>query len=51
MAMKTRLKIKNKSQRYDINRSKPRNVSKYTKYKMCLSIMVVICIKVHLSNT
>ena len=50
MAMKIRLKIKNKSQRYDINRPRPRLEPKYTKYKMCLSIMMVICIKQHLSN-
>ena len=35
----------------DINRPSPRHGHKYTKYKMCLSIMVVvICIKQHLSN-
>ena len=32
--------MKNKSQRYD----------KYTKYKKCLSIIMIICIKHHLSN-
>ena len=26
------------------------NTPKYTKYKMCLCIMMVICIKQHLSN-
>ena len=26
------------------------DMDKYTKYKMCLSIMMVICIKQHLSN-
>ena len=45
-----RLKKKNKSQRFDIDRHRPRHGHKYTKYKMCLSIMVVICIKQHLSN-
>ena len=48
--MKLRLKMKNRSQRYDINRPRPRDGHKYTKYKMCLSIMMVICIKQHLSN-
>ena len=50
MTLKTRLKIKNKLQGYDLNRPKPKHGHKYTKYKMCLSIMMVICIKQHLSN-
>ena len=50
MGMKMRLKIKNRSQRYNINRPRPRNGHKYTKYEMCLSIIMVICIKQHLSN-
>ena len=41
MALKTRLKMKNRSQRYDRNRPRPRHGPKYTNYKMCLSIMVV----------
>ena len=49
MAMKMRLKIKSRSQRYDINRPGTRHGQKYTKYKMCLSIMMVVCIKQHLS--
>ena len=39
--MKMRLKIKNKSHRYNINRPRPRHELKYTKYKLCLSIMMV----------
>ena len=50
MTMKMRMKIKNTSQRYDINSSTPRHGHRYTKYEMCLSIMMVICIKQHLSN-
>ena len=50
MAMKTRLEMKNRSHRYDINRSRPRHKHTYTKYKMYLSMMLVICIKQHLSN-
>ena len=50
MTMKMRLKMKNRSQRYDINRSRPRHGHKYTKYKTCLSIMMVVCINQHLSN-
>ena len=42
--------MKNRSQRYDINRPSPRHGHKYTKYKMCLSLMMVIYIKQHLSN-
>ena len=39
--------MKNRSHRYDINRPRPRHVHVYSKYKMCLSIMMVIS----LSNT
>ena len=42
MAMKMRLKMKNtRSQICNINRPGP---------KMCLSVMMVICIKQHLNN-
>ena len=50
MVMEMRLKVKTRSQRYDINGPRPRHGSKYTKYKICLSIMMVVCIKQHLSN-
>ena len=40
MAMKTRLKMKRRSHRYDINRPRPRHGYEYTKYKICLSIMM-----------
>ena len=36
---------------YDINKPRPRHGLKYTKYKMCLIIMMVIGFKQHLSNT
>ena len=36
--------------RYDINRARPRHRHKYTKYKMCLNVMMVICIRQQLSN-
>ena len=45
--------MKNRSHRHDLNTPSPRNRHKYTKYKMCLSIMMlilVICNKQHLSN-
>ena len=42
--------MKNRSHRYDINRPRARHGHKYTKYKICLSILMNICIKQHLSN-
>ena len=42
--------MKNSSQRYHINRPRPRHGHRYIKYKMSLRIMIVICIKQHLSN-
>ena len=38
-----RLKMKKRSHRYDLNRPWPRNGDKYTKYKMCLSILLFGC--------
>ena len=48
--MKMRLRVKNRSHRHDINRLSTRHGHKYTKYKMCLSIVMVVCINQHLSN-
>ena len=48
--MKRRVKMKNKLHRYDINRTRPKHDYDYTKHKMCLSIMMVMCNKEHLSN-
>ena len=48
--MKMRLKMKNRLYRYNIYRPRPTYGHKYTKYKMTLSIIMVICIKQHLSN-
>ena len=45
-----RLKMKNKSHKIEINRLRPRRGHKYIKYKMPVSIAMVICIKQHLSN-
>ena len=50
MIMKTRLKIQNWSHGYNIDRPRPRQGHKYTKYKICVSVMVAKCIKQHLSN-
>ena len=47
MTMKMRLTMKNRSIRYDINRPRPRHGHKYTKYRIRLSIMMVICTKQH----
>ena len=41
--------MKNTSQIY-INKPRPRHGHRYTKYKMNLSIIMVVCIKQHLSN-
>ena len=46
-----RLKVKNSSHRYDINRPRLRHGDKYTKYNICLSMMMVMCIRQHQSNT
>ena len=48
--MKMKMEIKNRSLRYDINRSRSKDGHKYSKYKKCLSMMMLICIKQHLSN-
>ena len=39
-----------KSHRYDSNRLRPRHGHRYTKYKMWLSMMMLLCIKQHLNN-
>ena len=50
MIMQMRLQVKNRIHRYNINWPRPRHGRRYTRYKICLSIMMVICIKQHLSN-
>ena len=45
-----KLKMKNRSQRYEINIPRPRHGRKYTKYKLCLTTVMAICIKQQLSN-
>ena len=42
--------MKNRLELYHINRRKTIHEHKYTRYKMLLSILMVICIKRHLSN-
>ena len=51
MTMEMRLKMKNRSRRYNVNRPRSRHRHKYTKYKICLSILMNICIKRQLINT
>ena len=49
LLMKLNMMLKMKY-RCDINRPNPRHGHKYTKYKMCFSIMVVLYVKQHLNN-
>ena len=42
--------MKNRSYRYKINRIRLRHGCEYTKYKMCLGMMMVMCNKPRLSN-
>ena len=46
----SRYNIKYISSRYDINRPWRRHGHKYIRYKICLSTIMVICIKQQLSN-
>ena len=39
--------MKNRSQRYDVNRPRPGYGPKCTKCHVCLSIMMFICVKQH----
>ena len=45
-----KMKMKNRAHRYDINRRRSRDMYKYSKYKNCHSMMMLKCIKQHLSN-
>ena len=48
--MKMRLKNKNTSHRYDINRTRAKHGHKYAECKMYLRVMMVMCNKQHLTN-
>ena len=48
--MKLKVKMKKRLDRYDTNRPKSRYGNKYSKYKKCLSMMMLLCIKENLSN-
>ena len=45
-----KMKMKNRSDRYDINRPSSRRGHKYSKYKKCPTKMMIICINQHLSD-
>ena len=42
--------MKNRSHRHEINRPRPRHGHRYSKYRKCNSMMILICIKQHISN-
>ena len=48
--LKMRVKMKNRSKRYDINSTTPWHGYKYTKYKMCPSRLMIMGNKQHLST-
>ena len=48
--MKMGMKIKERSLRYDVNRLRPSSGHKHTEYKTCISMMMLACVKQHLSN-
>ena len=48
--MKMKIKMKNRSHRYDINRPRSRHGHKYGTCKKYLTMMMVIYIKKHVSN-
>ena len=48
--MKMKMKMKNISHSYDISGSRSKRGQNYSKYKKRLTMMVLICIKQHLSN-
>ena len=48
--MKLKMTMKNRLHRYDLNRPRSRHGHKYNKYKKCLSMMMLLCIKQLLSS-
>ena len=48
--MKMRIKIKNRSHRYEMNIPRSRNKHRYSKYKKCLCMVMPLCMKQHKSN-
>ena len=50
MSVKMKMKMKKRSLREDINRPTSKHGHKCSKYKKCLSIVVLISMKQHLNN-
>ena len=50
MSVKIKMKKKRRSHRLDINRPAFRQGHKYSKYKKCFGMIMLIYIKQHLSN-
>ena len=48
--MKSKTKQKQTTRRHGISKPKSRHGHKYSKYKKCLNMMMLICIKQRLSN-
>ena len=48
--MKMRMKMINRSHRFGLNNTRSRHGYEYAKYKMCLSMVMIMCNKQHLSN-
>ena len=48
--IKMKMKMENRSHWYDIDKPRSRNKHNYSKYKNRLTMIVLICIKQHLSN-
>ena len=49
--MKTKMKMENRSHRYDKDRRKSRHEHKYGKYKKCLSMMMLLKYRIKTYNT
>ena len=48
--MKMKMNVKNRSHTYDISRPRSRHGHKYSKYRKCLSMIMLVGMKQHLSN-
>ena len=48
--MKKKMKMKNRSHRHGISRPRPKHGHRYSKYRKCFRMMMLICIKQHPSN-
>ena len=48
--MEMKMKKKNRSHKHDVNRPRFKHGHKCSKYKKCLSMIMLVCIKQHLSK-